>query len=146
MSELSLSPEKSTKGRDVIVFDGSCAFCSGQVEKIRRLDRGGRFGYAMWQEPGLLERFPALAKYEFNSGMGLVRGDGAALVGADAVHEVYRRLPGWRFLAWLYRVPGLRYCFRRMYQWVVVNRHRLPSRSGGACSMSTRAAPERKDR
>ena len=41
--------------------------------------------------------------------MRLVNPDGSIDVGADAVYQIARRLSGWKHVAWLYRVPVLKW-------------------------------------
>jgi len=60
--------------------------------------------------------------------MQLVLSDGRVLSGADAVPELIRRIPRWRWLASLFAVPGLRPIARRLYAWIAQNRMRLSCR------------------
>jgi predicted DCC family thiol-disulfide oxidoreductase YuxK len=109
-----------------LVFDDNCGYCRRQVQRLRRMDRADRFDYVPRSAPDLTQRFPQLAGADFNQGMRLVDAEGRVFVGADAVHGVLQRLPGWRRLAWLYRVPGLHALSRAVYRWIAANRHRLP--------------------
>ena len=128
--------------RPVMVFDGDCAFCRQQVERIRRRDAGGRFEYVPWQQPGLRERFPQLAEGDLEAGMRLIEPDGRVLIGADAVHAVAARLPRWRWLAPLYRVPGLRGLTRFGYRWIARRRHLFGGRVASACRSGACAPSE----
>jgi predicted DCC family thiol-disulfide oxidoreductase YuxK len=97
---------------------------------MQRRDRNALFDYVPRSAPAVADLIPSLAQSDFNSGMRLVLGPGRILVGADAVYEIARRLPGWRLLAWLYCVPGLHAMLRAAYGWIAANRHRL----GRACT------------
>ena len=122
--------------RPVIVYDGQCAFCRGQMARVRRRDTQGRFDDAARETPGLTERFPSLAQGDFNKGMRLIMPDGQVHVGSDAVYHIARQLPVWRRLAWLYRVPVLHGLARLAYGWVAANRQRLGrSCTTGACEL-----------
>ncbi len=125
-----LPMSESSCTREVVVYDGSCGFCTGQMARIRRWDRDDRFEYAAWQSSDVAGRFPQLAQAELSSGMRLVQTDGRVLVGADAVHGIFRQLPGWRWVAWLYRVPGICQVCRWVYRRIAANRYRW----GGKCS------------
>ncbi len=114
-----------TATRPIVVYDGECAFCRANVARIQRRDRHDQFDYLPRSAPAVADLIPALADGDFNSGMRLVLGPGRIAVGADAVYEIARRVPGWRLFAWLYCVPGLRSLFRTAYAWVARNRHRL---------------------
>lgn len=118
----------------VIVYDGDCAFCRSQIARIRRSDRQGRFEYVPRQTPGLIERFPALERMDLNSGLRVITPDSTIHVGPDAVYVIARRLPRWRWAAWLYRVPVLHTLLRGAYAWVASRRYSLNARcDDGAC-------------
>src|SRR5262245_61337245 len=119
--------------RPVVVYDGECPFCRKQVDRIRSRDVGDQFEYLPRQSASLTDRFPILAEADFNTGMRLVLPDGHVHVGADAVYQIARRLPRWRLVAWLYRVPILHALARRVYRWIAANRQRL----GRDCSDGT---------
>lgn len=119
--------------RSTVIYDGDCAFCRGQVERIGRLDRRHAFELVPRQAPGLLDRFPQLAEGDFNTGMRLITSRGQTLVGADAIYEIARSLPSWRWIAWIYRVPVLHGICRAAYAWVARNRMRL----GQSCDSRT---------
>ena len=72
------------KFRPVIVYDGECRFCLWSVGRIRR------FEYLPRQADGMEERFPVLARSDFNTGLRLICADGQVDVGADAVYQIYR--------------------------------------------------------
>ena len=36
---------------DVIIYDGHCRFCRGQVERLSRWDTGGRLAYLSLHDP-----------------------------------------------------------------------------------------------
>jgi hypothetical protein len=63
-----------------------------------------------------------------NPNVPIIKPDGTTLAAADAVHEVARQLPGWRWMAWLYHVPGIKQLCRAIYAWIAARRHRLPVR------------------
>ena len=109
----------------VIVYDGECRFCLWSVGRIRRFDRNGRFEYLPRQTAGIEERFPVLSHSDFNTGLRLIHAGGQIDVGADAVYQIYRRLPPWHLFTGVYRIPGLKQLFRAGYGLVARNRHRF---------------------
>jgi predicted DCC family thiol-disulfide oxidoreductase YuxK len=120
----------------VIVYDGDCAFCRKQIARIRARATRGQFEYLPRQAPGITDRFPILAESDFNTGMRLVHPSGQVYVGADAVYQIARALPGWRRIAWLYRVPILHGLSRLIYRWIAANRQRLGQTcDDGACAI-----------
>lgn len=123
--------------KPVVVFDGDCGFCRNAIARIQRRDLPPRFEYVPRQAPGLNDRFPRLAEQDFNTGLRLILPDGVIRVGADAFYEIARRLPRWRAVAWLYRVPGFGALARVIYRWIAANRMRL----GRNCKSDTYATP-----
>lgn len=109
----------------VVVYDGECRFCLWSVRRIQKLDRRDQFVYLPRQAPGLEEKYPQLADSDFNTGMRLIKGAKQIYVGADAVYQIYRMLPPFHLLAWLYRVPVLHSIFRAGYALIAKYRHML---------------------
>ena len=109
----------------VIVYDGECRFCDWSVRRIQKLDRRRQFEYLPRQTPGAETRFPVLAASDFNTGLRLIDVDTRVFVGADAVHQIYRRMPPYHLIAWIYKVPVLRQLFRVGYSLIARNRHRF---------------------
>ncbi len=132
-----------TPQRPLVVYDGACSFCRAQVRRIQRMDRRAALEYAARQTPGLADRFPLLAHGDFETGMRLVTHPAGpsgpfteVFVGADALYEIARRLPLWRRLAWLYRVPGIHAVARRTYAWIAAHRRALgPRCEDGSCEL-----------
>ena len=119
--------------RSTLVYDGHCSFCRRWVARIARMDRSGTFEFVARQTEGLTERFPKLVEGDFNTGMRLITPDDAIHVGADAAHQIVRRLRYGRRIAWLYRVPGIHWLTRAVYAWIAANRQSL----GGKCDDET---------
>ena len=123
--------------RPVVVYDGECPFCLKQLDRMQKRDSKGVFDYQPRQAEGLEERFPKLAEGEFNSGMRLIDADGSISAGADAVYGIARKLDGWKYLAWLYRVPVVHSVCRAAYDWIARNRYRFANNcEDGVCDQN----------
>lgn len=120
----------------VVVYDGACRFCRAQMGWIARRAAAGDFEFVPSQSAELLTRFPQLRGEEFNAGLRLVAADGGVQRGADAVYRIARRLRGWRWVALLYRVPGLTWLARRAYALVAARRYRLAGRCAESCAVA----------
>jgi predicted DCC family thiol-disulfide oxidoreductase YuxK len=107
-----------------LIYDGECGFCSQAVALLRRWDREQVLRFVPFQDGAAVARFgialPALA-----AAMHLIRPDGRVYAGADAAPELLRLLPGKRWLAPLFRVPGVLPLARRAYAWIAARRHCL---------------------
>ncbi len=97
-----------------LIYDGECGLCQRAVQRLRAWDREHRLAYLPFQDEETVRRFgiglPALA-----AAMHLVMPDGRVFSGADAVPELGRLLPGKRWWAWGFAVPGVRPLARRIY-------------------------------
>lgn len=111
--------------RPTIIYDGECRFCTWSADRIRKLDRRESFEVLPRQQPGLDYRFPILTQSDFNTGLRLIHLDGRIDVGADAVYQIYRTLPPYQLIAWVYRLPLLHHVFRLGYWFIARYRHHL---------------------
>jgi predicted DCC family thiol-disulfide oxidoreductase YuxK len=113
--------------------------CRRAVDLLRRWDREQRLRFVPFQDEAAVRRFglalPALA-----AAMHLVLPDGRVFAGADAVPALGRLLPGKRWWAWGFAVPGVRPLARRVYAWIARGRRcavrglpasELPEQIGG---------------
>jgi predicted DCC family thiol-disulfide oxidoreductase YuxK len=124
-----------TAARPVVVYDGDCAFCRAQVDKMQRRDDADRFEYLPRQREGIEDRFPQLRGGDFDKGMRLIEPGGDVHVGADAVYHIARRMPLWRRFAWLYRVPVIHALCRWGYALIARNRKRLARNCESGCEI-----------
>jgi len=123
-------PMRADRTRPTLIYDGECGFCRRSVDLLQRWDREHRIALVPFQDRARVAAFniplPALA-----AAMHLVLPpDGRVLSGADAVPELLRRLPGKAWLAWGFRIPGVRPIARRVYAWIARRRHCLVRGSG----------------
>jgi predicted DCC family thiol-disulfide oxidoreductase YuxK len=105
-----------------LIYDGECGMCRAAVQRLQRWDREHRLRYVPFQDESAVSRFgialPALA-----AAMHLVLPDGRVFAGADAVPELGKLLPGKRWWAWGFAVPGVRPVARRVYRRIAEGRH-----------------------
>jgi len=111
----------------VIVYDGTCAYCRKQIERIKSRDRLHHFTYVPAQDENLGERFPQLLEHDLDTGLRLIEPDGLVHVGADSIYQVAKRLPAYRRLAWLYRIWPVGLIGRWIYGRIARRRHQLAS-------------------
>ena len=110
--------------RPTVIYDGECGICLRSVATVKAWDTERRFAYVPFQDGDAVARFgialPALA-----AAMHLVLPDGRVFAGADAVPEMLKLLPGKRWLAAGFGIPGVRPLARRVYRWIAVRRRCL---------------------
>jgi predicted DCC family thiol-disulfide oxidoreductase YuxK len=107
-----------------LIYDGECGICRASVELLRRWDREHVLRFVPFQDEAAVARFgialPALA-----AAMHLVLPNGRVYPGADAAPELLRLLPGKRWLALPFRIPGVMPLARRVYARIAARRHCL---------------------
>ncbi|MBX9771945.1 MAG: DUF393 domain-containing protein [Candidatus Obscuribacterales bacterium] len=117
-----------------IVFDDSCQFCQNQIKKIKSMDPLNQFEYVPRSADNLATRFPVLAQMNFDSGMRLITSDNRVYVGADAIHQIAKRLPSTKSVAWLYELPVIKQVCQLVYKWIAANRQKLAAKcETGTC-------------
>ncbi len=107
-----------------LLYDGHCRLCRAGAARLLRWARPGSVELADFQAAGVLERFPGLSHAACMQAVHLVRPDGRALRGAEAVAGVLLTRPALCAWAWLYYLPGLRTLVDAGYGWVARNRYR----------------------
>jgi predicted DCC family thiol-disulfide oxidoreductase YuxK len=118
----------------VLIYDGDCAMCRASALWLMRRALGGGardVEILPCRSADRRARFPQVDEAACLAAMQLVLPDGRVLSGADAVPELLRRIPRWRWLARLFELPGMAPLARRVYAWVARNRMRLSCRLPG---------------
>lgn len=107
-----------------LIYDGECGICKQAVALLQRWDREHVLRFVPFQDGAAVAAFgitlPALA-----AAMHLILPDGRVFAGADAVPELLRLFPGKRWMAPLFRIPGVLPVARRVYAGVAARRHCL---------------------
>ncbi|MEL6106919.1 MAG: DUF393 domain-containing protein [Planctomycetota bacterium] len=117
---------------DVVIYDGNCNFCIGQVKNLRRFDCcGGRLSYLSLHDPRVAERYSDLSHEDLMAQMYVIDGSGKRYGGADAVRYLSRRL----WMLWpaapILHVPGTAGLWRWLYRQVAKRRYKLAGRKNG---------------
>jgi predicted DCC family thiol-disulfide oxidoreductase YuxK len=109
-----------------LVYDADCAMCrASALWLLRRAMAAGQLEILPCRSGPRRARFPQITEERCMRAMQLVLPDGRILEGADAVPELLRRIPRWRWMASLFAVPGARPLARRAYAWIAANRLRI---------------------
>lgn len=109
----------------VLVWDGECGICRRSVEWLDRADRDDRIETVPYQDASVPERFPGIPEDRFREAVQLIDPRGRRWEGARAAEEILRVLPGWRRLAFLFRIPGVRRLAGVVYRQVARHRGRF---------------------
>lgn len=126
-------------GADVVIYDGHCRFCRGQVERLAKFDRSGRLTFISLHDPRVSQRYPDLTHDQLMAQMYLVDTHGHRHAGAAAIRYLSRKL----LLLWaaapLLHLPGSLAIWQWLYQQVARRRYRwgktADSCDSGSCAI-----------
>jgi predicted DCC family thiol-disulfide oxidoreductase YuxK len=114
-----------TGARAVLIYDGACGLCHGGVSWISKRAVRGYFEFLPCQAAERRARYPWMREETCLEAMQLILPDGRLLVGDAAIPEILRGLRGWRWLAGLFRLPGVEILAPRLYAWVARHRYQI---------------------
>lgn len=109
----------------VLIYDGDCPVCRRAAAWVETRARDGVFEYLACQSPERAARFPGMAESACLEAMQLVLPDGTVYSGDAALPLILERLRGWRWLARLLRLPGLRRVSPAVYRFVARHRYAI---------------------
>jgi predicted DCC family thiol-disulfide oxidoreductase YuxK len=118
---------------DVVIYDGDCRFCTGQVERLARWDRGGRLAFISLHNPQVAERWPDLTHDMLMEQMYVVDRQGRRHGGAAAFRYLTRRLPRLWVLAPLLHLPLTLPLWQWGYRQVAKRRYKIAGKNGQHC-------------
>ena len=110
---------------DLVIYDGQCQFCRGQVTRLARWDRAEQLAFISLHDPRVGERFPDLSHDQVMQDMYLIDQQGQRHRGAGALKYLSRKLrPLWPLAPFFhlpFAVPVAQVIYRqiakRRYRW-----------------------------
>jgi predicted DCC family thiol-disulfide oxidoreductase YuxK len=118
---------------DIVIYDGQCKFCTGQVQNLARWDSRGRLAFLSLHDAEVARRFPDLTHEQLMEQMYVVDARGRRHAGAAAFRYLSTRLPRLYLLAPLLHIP----CTLPLWQWgykqVAKRRYLLMGKTADAC-------------
>jgi predicted DCC family thiol-disulfide oxidoreductase YuxK len=132
------SPRERPAG-DVVVFDGHCRICTGQIHLLNRWDRRGMLAFLSLHDPEVQARYPDVSHDELMKQMLVVDPHGRRHWGADAFRYLSRRLRRLWWLAPFLHLPFTMPVWRWLYDQVANRRYlfgrKAPDCDSGTCSL-----------
>lgn len=117
--------------KPVVIYDGGCGLCAGNLKWLYRLDTLKKFDAMPYQAKDLAQLFPHLNIEDCHTAMHLVFPDGRIYAGTDAFRQIFLRMPLMFLVGLLMFIPPLPWILRRLYPLLARNRYRL----GGTCEV-----------
>ena len=116
-----MKPSQTTTHAIQVFYDGDCPVCQLEVDLYQKFGDGTAI---VWtnivalsdaQLPADKDRQSLLNKFHVRDA------DNAWHIGVDAFARIWKQLPGFRYFAFLFSVPGLRQiaelCYRGFLKW-----------------------------
>lgn len=102
-------------GKLTVLYDGACPLCRREIAVYQGLQADAPVCFADVSDPAtelpaMTPRDQLLARFHVR------HADGRLDSGAAAFVALWARLPGWRVLAWLARLPGVLWVMERVYR------------------------------
>jgi len=117
-------------GADIVIYDGDCRFCQGQVERLHRYDWLHRLAFVSLHDPVVSDRWSDVTHDALMQEMYVMTPDGRRYAGAAAIRYLSRRLPPLWTIAGLLHLPGSLPLWRFLYAVVARHRYRLRGKTG----------------
>jgi len=125
-------------GVDVVIYDGHCRFCTGQVRNLARLDWRRRLSFLSLHDPRVAEQYSDLTHEQLMEQMYVIDRRGGRHGGAAAFRYLTRHLPLLWLLAPLLHVPGSLPVWSWCYRQIARRRYwfgRTATCEDGACKL-----------
>ncbi len=125
MSSSNLADPQQRPNADIVIYDGRCRFCTGQVERLARWDQRNRLAFLSLHDGRVAQLCPDLSHEQLMQQMYVVTPTGKRYGGARAVRYLSRRLPRLWLAALLLHLPGSLPLWQWVYLIVAKRRYRL---------------------
>ena len=117
MNHTAAGTDSSTIERSPCVyFDGACPLCTKEIATYRAAHGGDQLQWVDASDCDEAALGPALNRQDALARLHVRLADGTLLSGAAAFVAIWQRLPAFRSLAWLARVPGTLWVMERAYR------------------------------
>jgi predicted DCC family thiol-disulfide oxidoreductase YuxK len=131
-SDVRLPSPAELPDADVVIYDGHCKFCTGQVKNLARWDGKGRLAFLSLHDEEVAKRYPDLTYEQMVEEMVVVDRQGRRHHGAAAFRYLTTRLPRLYILAPLMHIPFSMPLWHWGYKQVAKRRY-LMGKTADAC-------------
>ena len=125
ITENSLPSPADRPQADVVIFDGHCRICTGQIRRLARWDWGGRLAYLSLHDAEVTRRWPDLTHDALMQEIFIVDQGGRRHRGASALRYLSRRLPTLWWMAPVLHLPGTLNFWQWLYRQIAQRRYRF---------------------
>ena len=111
--------------RAVLIYDKDCSICRTAARWVERNKKNDVLEILPCQAEGVRSQFPFMEETVCMKAMQLILPDRRVLSGEKALPEVINRLRRYRWVGWLFRLPGSGIVSHAFYRWFAARRYRI---------------------
>lgn len=112
-----------------LYFDGECALCATEMQRLARWDHAGRLGFIDISQADFSPDVLGVDVAALSSQLHSMTADGRILVGIDSMLSAYT-LAGCGWMVWPLRIKPLRPLLSDLYRRIARNRYRISTLLG----------------
>lgn len=101
--------------RPLILYDGTCRFCTGGMTWVRTLDWRQRFELLANQSDEAISRYPPESRQAWQDGIHVLLPDGRHYTGGPGITQICWRLPLTMPIALILSLPGIAWVWKKTY-------------------------------
>jgi len=116
--------------KPLVIYDGQCNICAGNLPWLYRLDWLKRFDALPYQSEEVYRRYPMVKRAECEEAMHVAFPNGRIYQGTDAFRAVFLRMPLTFVVGVVMAIPPMPWLLRKLYPLLARNRYRI----GGTCN------------
>lgn len=130
---------KHMPSKPIIFYNGACPICRREIEHYDRLDQSGAnsLSFVDISEPGSIAAELSLEQDDAKRRLHVLDEDGRLLSGIPAFAAIWDRLPRYRWLSALVRLPILRSLLPWLYEPIAFALYQMDKRRGNHCPASS---------
>lgn len=120
------------RAKPTVLYNGACPVCRREIEHYQRLDDrdGQELGFTNISEPAPVLKERALTPDEVKRRLHVIDADGRLLIGIPAFAAIWDRLPRYRWLSTIVRLPLLRSFLPWIYEVIAFGLYHADKRRG----------------
>ncbi len=116
--------------RATLIYDGECPFCRRAAVWAMKHARNDALETLPCQHEDRERRFPEISREQCLAAMRLVTPEGRVYSGEQALPPLMDLMTGWRWMARILRLPGIRHASPAAYRWFANHRYALAALAG----------------
>ncbi|MCB2155930.1 DUF393 domain-containing protein [bacterium] len=122
-----MTDSKKLLAKPVVLYDGSCKFCSKSTDQLMALDKDGCIDWLDLHDEKVQKRFAGIDWERAHEEIHLIHRDGRVHTGVGALRDIAEMIGGeaGKAMSRAMDIPGIRESADLIYKVISENRHRI---------------------